>query len=93
MKNIKRRILRLFFVMEIMVFAGFYILGPHGIRAQKQMIEQNEVLKSETLALETELHVLENSIAQWNAHPFLKEKIAREQLQMARKGDRIYYIS
>jgi len=89
----KRRILRIFFALEIMVFASFYVLGPHGMRVQEQMRSENVALQGETAMLEHEVHVLEDTIAQWNAHPFLKEKIAREQLQMARKGDQIYYIS
>ena len=93
MKVIKRRFLRIFLVLEVIVFAGFYVLGPHGLRAQRKLEHENTELKNETELLKQELHSLSNTIAQWHAHPFFKEKIAREQLQMARKGDQIYYVS
>ncbi|MDR3550051.1 MAG: septum formation initiator family protein [Candidatus Babeliales bacterium] len=93
MKVIKRRVLRIFFVLEVMVFAGFYVMGPHGLRAQQKIDKENAELKNETVVLQQELHTLNETIAQWDAHPFFKEKIAREQLQMARKDDQIYYMS
>ena len=93
MKRLKRIVARLFFGLEIIIFAGFYIGGPHGLLVQRALERENRELLLETQKIQNELLALNDSIAQWDAHPFFKEKIAREQLQMAREGDQIYYIS
>lgn len=93
MKAIKRIFLRVFFGVELFVFALVYVFGPHGLYALRELENQNNTLQAEAATLKQEVQELEDKIAQWDAHPFYKEKIAREQLQMARKGDKIYYIS
>jgi len=92
MKEIKRRILRIFFVLEICVFIGVYAFGPHGIQHLRQLSHENEQLEREVQALKIEVSELEQKIVQWNTHSFYKEKIAREQLQMAYKNEEIYYL-
>jgi len=93
MKTIKRIFLRVFFVLELIVFGFVYACGPHGFYALQELEQQNNQLQTDAAMLKQEVQMLERKIAQWHAHPFYKEKIAREQLQMARKGDKIYYVS
>ena len=91
MKEIKRKLLRIFFVLEIVVFTGAYFFAPQGLCAINRLKQENEQVVVEINDLRAEIAILENTIAQWHSCSFYKEKIAREQLQMARKGDRIYY--
>jgi cell division protein FtsB len=57
-------------------------------------------LKQEVKALtwassqcEHNVRTLQKKIARWSADPFYKEKIAREQLHLARANDEIFYIN
>jgi cell division protein FtsB len=92
MKEIKRIILRIFFGVEIIIFACLYICGPHSIQALMKLHNENDQLKMEIDQTQQELLELEQKIVQWNTYPLYKEKIAREQLQMACKGEEIYYL-
>lgn len=93
MHVLKQKIIQLFFVIEVMVFAGVYLFGAQGIQALLRLKRDNNELDKEIKALQTEVAHLEQQIDVWNAHPFYKEKIAREQLQMARPDDQIYYLT
>lgn len=93
MKHIKKISMRVFFGIEIILFGYIYVFGSHGIR-NLLIIEQEKIqLNQEITTLQAEVASLSNTIAQWDSHPFYKEKIAREQLQMACKNEEIYYIS
>ncbi len=91
-KLLKRRIMRVFFALEVAVFAGFYLFGGNGIHYLAQLESENNELDAQLVHIRREVALLNEQIAQWQADPFFKEKIAREQLQMAREGDEIYYI-
>jgi len=93
MKNIKKICMRTFFGLEMILFGGIYLFGPHGMRALMSIEQEKEVLVQEIAGLQADVNGLEQSIVLWDAHPLYKEKIAREQLQMACKNDEIYYIS
>lgn len=93
MKHLKRIVFRIFFVSELVFFIGIYIFGPSGIKSLLQVQNENEHLKTEIVALQQEVTGLERNIAQWHTRPFYKEKIAREQLQMACKDEEIYIVS
>jgi cell division protein FtsB len=92
MKDLKRRLLRIFFAVELCFFAGVYVYGPHGTSVCYAMRQHNATIQQDIDALKAEVGQLEGDIAAYSAHPFYKEKIAREQLQMARKGETIYYL-
>ena len=93
MKEFKRSALRVFFCIEILVFVGIYFFGVHGIQALMRLQEENVCLEREIVALKAGVAELESDIHVWNSQPFYKEKIAREQLQMARSGDTVYYVA
>ncbi len=92
MKEIKRLILRIFFGIEIVFFIGLYLFGPHGVKALVALQNENRQLQIEITQTQQEVLEVEKKIAQWNTYPLYKEKIAREQLQMACRGEEIYYL-
>lgn len=92
MVQIKRALMRLFLVLEMVAFGYVYIAGKNGIQSLSEhknvvvdMKKHIERLNEEVTSLEHEIHI-------WQTDDFYKEKIAREQLQMARKGDELFYI-
>jgi cell division protein FtsB len=92
MKEIKRTILRVFFGLELVAFTGIYFFGPHGKQRLWQLNQENVTIIAQIDSLKADVHTLEQHIVQWNTHPFYKEKIAREQLQMACKDEKIYLV-
>jgi len=92
MKIYKKTILRFFFVVEIAIFLGVYFFGGNGLQYLNRLKNENNVIKYKVLALENEICTLEKDIRDWNTSDFYKEKVAREQLQMAKHGDIIYFV-
>ena len=82
-----------FFVVEIIIFAGFYIFGTNGITALMHMKKDIAVLDQQVIQLKGDVTHLQSTIALQKKHPFFQEKIAREQLQMARADEEIYLIN
>ncbi|MGE0010525.1 MAG: septum formation initiator family protein [Candidatus Babeliales bacterium] len=93
MKKMKRIVLRIFFVTELVVFSFFYIFGAQGMRSLACIKAENEQLALEVDALRAEAKKLELQIALWQTNDFYKEKKAREQLQMAHTDDIVYYLN
>lgn len=91
-QDFKRIALRIFFTLEILVFTIVYFVGPQGIQTLWRLQGENDELANQINGLHTEIDSLQGKIVAWNTHDFYKEKVAREQLQMARKGEQIYYI-
>ena len=54
--------------------------------------KERVALEMQLKQLQKEIDALEEEIYVWQTDDFYKEKIAREQLQMARKGDKLFYI-
>ena len=93
MKIYKKTIFRMFFVIEIFIFVGVYLFGGNGLQYLACLKKENYKLYDQVVALKHEIVKLEKDIVDWNSNDFYKEKIAREKLQMARKGDQIYFLS
>lgn len=89
----KRFLLRLFVLVEICLFFGFYFGGSQGLKKMWYEKSENKKLAAFIKDRETELNQLENDIHQWENSPFYKEKWAREQLQMARLNEQVYVIT
>lgn len=87
----KKVALRIFFSVEVLVFSYVYLHGKNSITMLVDLQKENRVLQSQLHGQRQEIAQLEHEIAQWEAHPFYKEKVAREQLQMARKNEQVYY--
>jgi cell division protein FtsB len=88
----KKSVLRIFFGVELVVFAGIYISGAQGISTLWHMNQENQQLITEIAVLKNEIGLLDKQLIAWNNHDFYKEKIAREELQMARAHDEVYFI-
>jgi cell division protein FtsB len=78
---------------ELCAFGIIYTFGPQGYQKLMMLQKESGIIKNEIASLHSEVNQLEVTIAQWHAEPFFKEQIAREQLQMARKNETIYYLS
>lgn len=92
MMALKKVMMRLFLIAEMITFGYIYVCGKNGLQALYN--HQNMVidLKKDITSLDGEVALLEKEIEVWQSDDFYKEKIAREQLQMARKSDELFYI-
>lgn len=86
----KKKALRIFFAGEIFLFGWFYYFGPHGMQAVARIRAENSVIEKKLVLMEREVKELEGEVVAWQTNDFLKEKVAREQLQLARAGEEIY---
>jgi len=93
MKEMKRTMLRLFFTLEVIIFTGVYFFGAHGMSHVWRLKKEINGIQQDIATLENEVQTMHNKIARWKSHPYEQEKLAREQLQMARPGEKIYYIT
>ncbi|MEX0940509.1 MAG: septum formation initiator family protein [Candidatus Babeliales bacterium] len=90
MKLIMRNI---FFSLELITILFFYFFGTHGLPVLFRTKQENKQVEQEIRQLQEEIVNLEQLIYAWKKYPFYKEKIAREQLQMACADENIYIIS
>lgn len=88
----KKFFLRLFFVAEIVVFVWIYVAGFTGVSKMTSLKKENQLLLDELVLLEKEVKKLEDDFQKWEHIPFYKEKCAREELQMARDTDDVYFF-
>ncbi len=88
----KQKLLRVIFALEIVGFAFVYYFGTHGMVALQQLQDEYTVINHDVMEQRTEIALLETEIANWQSDSFYKEKVAREQLQMARSGEQIYFL-
>lgn len=93
MINPLRALFYLLFVTEIICFAGLFSVGPNGMAKMALLQQEDKQIQQEIEQIKHELTQLEKQIDDWYANSFLREKIAREELQMARDGDQIYLIN
>ena len=92
MIKIKKIAMRSFLVLELMAFGYIYMYGKNGMASLHKQRMILFGLEEHVMQIKNEIEVLEKEIYVWQSDDFYKEKIAREQLQMARKGDELYYI-
>ena len=92
MIHLKKFFMKIALCVEMAAFGHIYFFGTNGIAAlQKQKYDVIELQKNIVL-LNDELEQLKKEIYAWQTDDFYKERVAREQLQMARKGDELFYI-
>lgn len=77
----------------ILIFLIHYTMGPKGMMYGRMLRENNEQLEIEIKQMKDEILNLKEQRERWNREPFLKEQLAREQLQLAYPGDTVYYIN
>jgi cell division protein FtsB len=68
------------------------VLGPQGVLKMRTLTMQRSALQQTIDLMQHDIKKLEDSVAQWHRYSFYKEKIAREQLQMAKADDAIFFI-
>jgi cell division protein FtsB len=88
----KSWISRVFLLSEVLIFCSVYFFGVDGRPKVYKLCAENSKLEQEIAVLNKDICAIENEKLIWNADPFYKEKVAREQLQMARKDDEIFFI-
>jgi len=66
--------------------------GNNGVYALQYLRDDNKELEQKIDQLSDQVAQLEHEVTEWKTNDFYKEKIAREQLQMSRKDDEIYYL-
>ncbi|MDP3889370.1 MAG: septum formation initiator family protein [bacterium] len=93
MKEVRRGLLHLFFGLELFGFVFVYFFGAQGIQVLIQLRQENKKLDTDIGQLNLSIARLKNEVVAWQEDPFCQEKFAREQLQMARSGDEIYYLT
>jgi len=90
--KLKKIFFRFALCMEMAAFGYMYLYGKNGLQLLQQQKKELELLQMQIVQLQKETDLLEADIYVWQTNDFYKEKIAREQLQMARKGDKLFYI-
>lgn len=84
--------MKVLLLLEMAVFGHIYFFGNNGIKVLQEQKNGVIELKHAITQLDDEVAQLEKEIYAWQTDDFYKEKVAREQLQMARKGDELFYI-
>lgn len=92
MRFTKKNMGRFAFAIELALFTGYYLIGTNGIVALVSMSKEIKNAQCEVSLLKDEVQHLQQHIALQKKHPFFKEKIAREQLQMAHENEEIYVL-
>lgn len=77
---------------ELFLLGIFYVWSPHGFQAITKLQREQQEVVTLIERLKKDIASLEHEIAEWESDSFYKEKIAREQLQMARRSDVVYYL-
>jgi cell division protein FtsB len=75
-----------------MLFYAF-MYGRNGWYKLTGLRQEVKALAWTSSQCEHNIHVLQEKIERWSTDPFYKEKIAREQLHLARAHDEIFYIN
>jgi len=92
MVRLKRIFMKVLLLLEMAAFGHVYFFGTNGIKVLQNQRHGVAELQKNIVSLNGEVVQLEKEIYAWQTNDFYKEKIAREQLQMARKGDELFYI-
>jgi len=92
MRIVKRTVLRIFFCIELIAFVGIYFCGAQGMQALWQLDKETQAMVVEVTTLKKEVDELDYQILAFNSYDFYKEQVAREQLQMARADDEVYFV-
>ena len=92
MVRFKKICMRLLLIVEMACFGYLYVYGMNGMHTLNKQRVAVTTLEKNVTDLKNDITQLEEEIYAWQTDDFYKEKVAREQLQMARKGDELFYI-
>ena len=90
--GLKKLFLRVFFLGQVIFFLLNFLFGSGGLLSLNGFKRENMVILSKITAFQEEINKLNKHLQCWKSDSFLKEKMAREELQMARPGDEIYIL-
>lgn len=103
MKGVKRQkkvkrfkqhsIIRLMLGIEMGWFMYLYVCGSQGIYELMRLRVENKESQEELNCVRVVINDLQQELVRWKHNDFLREKIAREELQMVRKGEEVYYLT
>lgn len=88
----KRIILRLALCAEVATFGIIYFTSPSGFKALSLLSTENQELQLRIADVEKDLARLRSEISDWGVYAWYKERMAREELQMAYPGEEIFLI-
>lgn len=89
----KRMVMRVLFTVEVILFGWFYYYGMCGMREIAQLQDENRTFEQQIVLAHHEIEMKEQELSAWGSDPFYKEKLAREQLHMAKDGEEIYLVN
>ncbi len=89
----KLSMINVFCFLWIIVFLIYYVMGSRGVLHVRSMMYVNDQLDQEIELMKYKVTSLQKILEQWHNDPFLKEQLAREQLQLVYPGDTVYYIT
>ncbi len=89
----KQLLLRMFLVGELCTVGFLFICGPQGFFAVRAVYKEHAALLIKIAQEEEEVKLLKKRIDEWVKNDFYKEKIARENLQMARPEEQVYVLN
>ena len=89
----KKKWFRFFWIIEVLFLSYYYLYGAHGLFHIALINKKAERIAQKASQIDKEIEQLRSYIAEWKSEPFFKEKIAREQLHMARPEEHIYYVT
>jgi cell division protein FtsB len=79
-------------VLVCVGLVGHEIFGPHGFLALRQEKKEIESLRQQILQLQQENDQLDKRIKALQSDPEAIERLAREQMRLARPGETIYTV-
>ncbi len=88
----KKTVSRALIILEVIIFLVFYCWGSDGVSQLNDLKKENKQLTNAIELIQKEVASLEDELVRFQKDPFFKEKIAREQLQMAYKNEEILFI-
>ncbi len=88
----KQLVLRALLLVEVMSASIIFIFGSQGIIAVSKKNEEHKKLINAIELEKQEIIFLNKEIHNYNSIDFYKEKIAREDLQMARPEEQVYIL-
>ncbi len=88
----KRTMMRIAFTVEVILFSWFYYYGMCGMREISQLQGENRAFEQQIAVAHQEIKKKKQELVAWQSDPFYKEKLAREQLHMAKEGEEIYLV-
>jgi len=89
----KKHVLRIAWGLEMACFIYFYLFGAYGLTVLSAVRTENCAYQTELEDMRINIAGLQSEVERWQQDDFLREKIAREELQMVGAGEQVYYLT